>query len=850
MNRLPLLAALLLPALLTLTAPAQAQNPRIDPSFLLTNMYRPASGTGALQLRDGSRVVVGNFTRAEGQATLSGLVRYLPSGVPDVVFNTAIETMGIAITSMAEAADGRLLLGGLGGITQSGRVLPPLVRLNADGTRDATFQVPTPNPQSGHVTALLVQPDGKLLVGGNLSFMGLSTGLARLNLNGTLDTSFQPQLTAGVLTGVRSLVQQADSKLVVAAYVQPAGSQNGTFELLRLLANGTQDTSFQPALAPGVVLAAVALQPDGQLLLGSVSGPVLAGGTASLARLSPTGQADATFAPPTQLVPNTLAVMPTMAVQADGRIVLTNNGAMVTGQQPVARLLPSGAYDPSWSVPQAPADIFPFASTVQLLPGGQVLTAGQLLRLGDAHGLARGAAVLNSTGQPQSSFAPLLQESGAVHDVTQQPDGRLVAVGDFSEVNGTAVRQIARFQPDGQLDTTFCRLARLTGGLPLQVLAQPNGTVLVGGRFEAVGGSARVALARLLPDGQLDAAFVPPLLGAVGTAGSSSVTLLARQPNGAVLAAGSMRQAGIANRTFLRFDPSGQPDANFQPSPTLIPNSLLVQPDGNIVVGTTGPQPLRRLWPDGSPDPTFTPPVFTVPSGVLRVSALDRYADGRLLLAGRFAQVGGAATTNVARLLPDGSVDASFASQVFQLDGRVTSVAIQPNERVLLAGSPQFIPTATTNSLYRLLPDGSADASFDATQGPVFGSRNQGTARVLVQADGAIVAAGAFETVAGLPIGGLVRLLDPNVLAVRAGQTAGQLQAWPVPAHETLQVSWRAGIPARRAQLLDNLGRVVQTVEQPAPGLRLATAGLAPGLYLLRVDYVAANPGFRRIVVE
>lgn len=839
MKRYPVLAALLFPALLTLSTAAPAQNPRIDPSFLPTSVYRPAAAAGALQLRDGSRVVAGSFTRAEGQATPSGLVRYLPSGAPDVAYNAGLAALGISVTYMAEAADGKLLLGGLAGLTQGGQLLPALLRLNADGTPDPTFRVPLPNPTNGHVTALLVQPDGKLLVGGNLNFMGLTTGLARLNVNGTIDASFQPQLTVGQLTGVRSMVLQPDGQLVVAAYVETAGNPNGTFELVRLRATGAQDPSFVPVLAPGVALGAVALQPDGQLLVASLGGPVLAGGGASLARLSATGQADATFAPSAQLVPLALAVLPTLVVQPDGRILVTNNQDMVPGQQPVARLLPSGAYDPSWSVPQVAVDVFPYASTVQLLPGGQVLTAGRLLRLGDAQDLARGAAVLSSTGQPQPSFRPLLQESGAVSDVTQQPDGRLVAVGDFSEVNGTAVRHIARFQADGQLDTTFCRLARLSGGLPLTVLAQPDGTVLVGGRFEAVGGRARVALARLLPSGQPDATFAPPLLGATGTAAGSSVTLLARQPNGAVLAAGSMR-----------FDLSGQPDANFQPYSTLIPTSLLVQPDGNIVVGEMGPQPLRRLWPDGSPDPTFTPPAFTVPSGVLRVSALGRYADGRLLLAGRFAQVGGVTTTNVARLRPDGSVDASFASQVFQLDGRVTSVALQPNERVLLAGSPQFIPTATTPSLYRLLPDGSPDAAFDATQGPVFGDHNLGTARVLVQADGAIVAAGAFETVAGLPIGGLVRLLDPNVLHVRAGQTAAQLRAWPVPAHETLQVSWEVSTPARRVQLLDNLGRAVQTVLSPTSGLRLPTAGLAPGAYLLRVEYVGQAPALRRIVVE
>jgi hypothetical protein len=147
------------------------------------------------------------------------------------------------------------------------------------------------------------------------------------------------------------------------------------------------------------------------------------------------------------------------------------------------------------------------------------------------------------------------------------------------------------------------------------------------------------------------------------------------------------------------------------------------------------------------------------------------------------------------------------------------------------------------------LPNGSNDPDFEPQTGPNIGY-GAGISQLLVQPDGAIVAAGGFDAVAGLPINGLVRLLDPNVLHVRAGQTATQLQAWPVPAHEALQVSWTVGSPICRVQLLDKLGRVVHTVTNPAPGLRLSTAGLASGVYLLRVESVGSLPALRRIVIE
>jgi uncharacterized delta-60 repeat protein len=850
MKRFSAFAVLLLPALLQTPAVHAQPGLRLDPGFLPTNVYRPATAAAALQLSDGSRIVTGNFSRAEGQATgLGGMVRYLPSGRPDVVFNAALAADTIPVMSMAESASGKLLLGLYGGGTASGQPVANLLQLNADGTPDPAFRVPS-RGATGFVNVLLMQADGKLVIAGNLSFLNLASniGLARLNADGTLDSSFQPQLSSGILNGARNIVQQSDGKLVLAAYVIPAAGLNGNYQLIRLQANGTQDMTFLPTLAAGAAPVAVAVQPDGQVLVaGSGSGPVLAGGSTAIARVSTTGIADATFAPSYGLTASVLVV------QSDGHILLTPSGLLPpAGQLPVTRLLPSGAFDPAWSVPTVPGDAFPYSSTIQYLPGGQVLTAGGLLRLGVASGLARGAALLNANGQPDTSFSPLLQQAGTVRDEVQQPDGRLVAVGDFTEVNGVDVRNGVRFQADGQIDTAFCRQARFTGGLPTRVLAQPDGTLLVGGAFSAVGSMARAGVARLLASGQLDAAFVPPFIGPVGNAGGTTVSELARQPDGRLLVAGTLRRPAVANAAFLRLQTTGLLDNSFQPG-TVQPSVLLVQPDGNIVAGVSSTtQPLVRLLPSGSADPGFTPPTLALTGTVnpLRVASLARYADGRLLVGGRFTQTGGIATTNVARLLPDGTPDATFSTQLLGAGGVVNSLAIQPNGRILLAGVSQRIPLPTEATLYRLLPNGSPDTAFDGTQGPSVGSSLAGASRVLVQADGAIVAAGGFERVGGLPIGGLTRLLDDQVLSIHAEQSNSQVMAWPVPAHESLHLAWTSGRRAHRVQLLDPLGREVRSLPDQASGLTIPTVDLVPGMYLLRVEYVTGAPAVRRIVIQ
>ncbi len=845
--------------LLLAARPAAAQtSPGLDPSFPVLPIYQRTSAQAALQLSSGARVVVGYFDRAAGQPysfTSSAIVRYLPSGAPDVLFNTTTAADAFSVQTLAESANGKLLVGLIGTATFGGQPAPALVQLNADGTRDAAFANSAPGT-SDYVSRLLVQPDGKIVVGGVLSFLSQSPvpGLARLNADGTVDATFQPQVVNGRIVNVSGLARQADGKLLVAAYVQ--NGTTGAYQLLRLQANGTQDLTFQPALQANVILSDVAVQPDGQVLVSSGGGAILPGGTAALARFSLTGVADASFAPSPALYAPSSALLPMLAVQPDGRIVVGHNPppvatALPAGHSPVARLLPGGAFDPSWNVPALPADdLLPRASSVQLLATGQVLVAGVLARLGAAGDQERGAAVLESTGLPVDTFRPVLQQNGYVRDVTQQPDGRLVAVGSFSEVNDLAARGIVRLELNGRVDTAFCRRARFSGGYGARVLAQPDGTLLSAGTFTALGGVAQAAVARLLASGAPDAAFASPF------AGSISVIELARQSDGRVLLGGTLRLPGTNTvAPFLRLNLSGTIDAGFQPPAGVTPLTLLSLPSGAILVGSaaSGRQVLRLLA-TGAVDAAFTVPVLTAAgTSPATVSTLARQPDGRLLIGGSFAQVGGLVTMHVARLQADGLPDPAFTSQQLPAAGRASAVAVQPNGRVLLAGSPALGAPASTPTLYRLLANGSPDPSFDSSRGPNLGRSLLGISRVLVQVDGAIVAVGGFTAVGSLPVLSLTRLLDANVLALRPTGPTPSLEVWPVPAHDQLHLALAEFHP-RRVSLISMLGQVVFKVDTLGNilgnTLTINTSLVKPGLYVIRVDYADKPSAIRQVLLE
>ena len=183
------------------------------------------------------------------------IVQLLPDGTQDADFNRNLGTGANGIVfSLAEVIDpdtgtanGQVYVCG-DFSSFNGNGSGKLVRLNADGTRDATF---APNI-SGRAIAVAVQPDGKVLVGGDLDHIGGTAvnNLARLNPDGTLDTAFLANATVSQSfpnnippTSVYVLKVQPDGRILVGGnYLQLDGTPRRY--LGRLNADGTLDATF------------------------------------------------------------------------------------------------------------------------------------------------------------------------------------------------------------------------------------------------------------------------------------------------------------------------------------------------------------------------------------------------------------------------------------------------------------------------------------------------------------------------------------------------------------------------------------------------------------------------------
>ena len=443
-----------------------------------------------------------------------------------------------------------------------------------------------------------------------------------------------------------------------------------------------------------------------------------------------------------------------------------------------------------------------------------------------------------------------------IGDMVRQPDGKLVVAGDFGSINGRPAFGVARLLPDGQVDTTFA--APPADGNVYSLALQADGKLLVGGHFTTVGGQSRIGIARLLSDGSLDPSFLSPL-GRSPSFGSyvySDVEKIVLQPGRGILVLGGMMPINPTPGSMFfaarLLEATGALDPTFQPGfNTYYCNDVLVQPNGHLVFAGSprlfnGQQ--CYVWgalPDGALDPAFVP--LPGPNSYSRAHELTRDpATGKLYVV--VNNPSGSLSREPVRLLPNGVLDPTFSIVgVFPRSfGGARYVAVQPNGRLLLGGGFYAANGGFFGSV-RLLPGGALDPSYDPSRGP-----RAYVSKVLVQPDGALLFCGSFQEVVGLPVSGLARMLDPNVLSARAAGQADELVAWPVPAREVLHLRLPAGRLARQAALLDALGRVVrcQALAAGPPAPALPTAGLPPGGYLLRVTFASGPPAYRRVVVE
>jgi uncharacterized delta-60 repeat protein len=269
---------------------------------------------------DGKLLITGSFTGFDGVAR-HGVARLHTDGSLDETFDvgTGPDSPGGGVWVVRVQPDGRVLVGGAFS-SFNGTAHTNLVRLLADGTVDESFSVRMGARFADFdtVSALELLPDGRVYVTGPSSpQVPAFFGLARLLPNGVVDESFLPPSLGG-----SALALQPDGKLVVGGTFQ---SPNGGSGLARINPDGSVDETFASFLVSGgdYWVHALGLQPDGRILVAGDNfdeggTPGVHAGQA-LVRVDPYGTIDSTFAP--ALLIGAVGNVGTLAVLPDGKIL-------------------------------------------------------------------------------------------------------------------------------------------------------------------------------------------------------------------------------------------------------------------------------------------------------------------------------------------------------------------------------------------------------------------------------------------------------------------------------------------------------------------------------------------------
>lgn len=628
---------------------------RLDASGLLDVTFNPGAGfnnyvTSITLQPDGKVLVLGNFTSFNG-TTRNWIARLHTDGSLDTSFDPGAGFNG-NVYSIAIQPDGKIVAGGYF-TAFYGTACNRIVRLNADGSFDATF-----NPGTGFnnaVNSIVLQPDGKMVVvGGFTSFNGTTRNhTIRLNADGSLDTTFGSG--AGLNGYVYSSALQPDGKVVLAGdFTSFDGTtRNG---IVRLNSDGSLDAAFNPGTAFDNDVRSIALYPDGKILtvgwFTSFNGMILN----RIARLNANGSLDITY-----LGAELNGYVYSAALQPDGKIIVGGEFIYSNGTAPnrLARLNADGWSDALFN----PGTGFDKSvrSTI-LQPDGKIVVVGEFAFL---NGTTRnGIARLNTDGSLDTTFSPGTGFDSYVYSIALQPDGKIIAGGSFTSFNGTICKRIARLNADGSLDNTFNPGTGFDNTVSAIAL-QSDGKIVVGGWFTTVNGTTRSRLARLNADGSLNSTFHP------GTVFNQRVNSIALQPDGKMLVGGwFMPFSGVSRNNIVRLNADGSLDATFNPG-----------------TGTNN-----------------------------EIYYLALQSDGKIVAGGAFSSFNGVSRNNIVRLNADGSLDVSFDTGT-GVGYFVTSIVLQPNGKILVGGSLNSYSGTARNGIARLNTDGSLDPTFDPGTG-------------------------------------------------------------------------------------------------------------------------------------
>jgi uncharacterized delta-60 repeat protein len=439
------------------------------------------------------------------------------------------------------------------------------------------------------------------------------------------------------------------------------------------------------------------------------------------------------------------------------------------------------------------------------------------------------AALFAQAGTLDPTFDPGTGANDIVYTTSIQSDQSILIGGSFTTFNGVSRTRIARVLSNGTLDASFD--VGTGANNKVEKIIQSNGKILVGGWFTNYNAIGRNRMMSLNDDGSVNTNF------AMGNGINPYIKCIVKETDFTTIIAGNfsgLTIGGPSRKCIARIDVNGAVDPSFNPGTGA--NSAIglmaYQSTGKLIItgafttynGIARPG-IARVNSDGSLDTNFDPGTGADQS----ITGIGIQDDGKIVIGGFFSNYNGVPRKGVARLLPDGSLDASFNPGA-GANSYVSALVLQSDGKIIIAGGFTAYDGTPRSKIARLHFGGALDTSFD----PGFGPSGGDITTMEMQFNGRIVLGGFFTSYNGTSRNHIARIYGSPPLDVAENNVAGPaVSVYPNPATDFITIESRDNLLYPSYAIFNLLGQQVLSGSLTEKSTRIDVGLLPSGTYLL-----------------
>lgn len=680
-------------------------------NFGLTKNYGFNYGYGANEevysiksQSDGKIIIVGNFTAYNG-VSCNRIARLNTDGSIDKAFNIGLGANKV-VKSAEIQADGKIvIIGEFSSFDNNHRSY--IARLKSDGSLDNGFNVSISGLEE--ISTIKCLPDGKILIGAHIGRDSENSGytVIKLNANGRIDTDFNFNSEYG--GKINTINLYSDGKILVGRNF----NDDRSFFVKHTL-SGNIDSDFSTIEIKDSQIQSVVLQGDGSLLV-SVQTEENYSVKCSVKKFMPNGYRDFNFniliglgSPHNQKI----GFFAGLISQTDGKLIVYKEELIDyhVKKYCIFGINQEGVLDSSFR--------FDSLAFLQIgINGFNLMTSneqGEIIlafKSGQSNELKSNLILkISSNGKIVDEFKYGIGSNGSIYSLLEQPDGKILVVGDFTCFNGLSQYLVTRLNVDGSIDKNF-NVNRTNISNLAKHLFYPNYLDRDSDYFD-----------RSFPgenDKYYYERYETSMSSTVTGFGESKILCILLQPDGKILLGGDFKNFNQSNNNYLvRLNSDGSLDTSFNIGLTLNAkvNSIAIQYDGKILVGGDfnvedgiGKNYLVRINSDGTIDNSFD--CGLGPNEPVRKILV--LSNSRILISGDFYRINNIDCGRVAKLDYTGKLDSKF-NVGKNINSSVKDMILQKNGKIIIIG--KFVSTnyyrIGRNNIARLNVNGSLDRSF------------------------------------------------------------------------------------------------------------------------------------------